>query len=232
MVERERKKKKRKRVREKGKKKRERGFCLLLLLLAASRKKKLTVRGPRGLGLVELLVEGPVRSQAFGRAVVGGAAVAAAAPQADDALFFFSRLWGFSPFDLTNFLFSSAGGEKIEMGGDDVLGRPLGGACVPTQLMLSDLKEASQDASLPQASRSSEEKEGGRGGGTRTENPLPIRSRRSQKKKNSTSFFFLLFQPRKKTSRSASSPSTSPPPPRPPSRGSGPCIAPSVSLRD
>ena len=107
-------------------------------------------------------------------------------------------MWGFSPFDLTNFLFSSAGGEKIEMGGDDVLGRPLGGACVPTQLMLSDLKEASQDASLPQASRSSEEKEGGRGGGTRTENPLPIRSRRSQKKKNSTSFFFFLFQPRKK----------------------------------
>ena len=48
----------------------------------------LTVRGPRGLGLVELLVEGPVRSQALGRAVVGGAAVAAAAAQADDALMF------------------------------------------------------------------------------------------------------------------------------------------------
>ena len=43
------------------------------------------------------------------------------------------------------------------MGGDDVIGRPLGGACVPTQRMLSDLKEASEDASLPQASRSSEE---------------------------------------------------------------------------
>jgi hypothetical protein len=46
----------------------------------------LTVRGPRGLGLVKLLVEGPVRAQALGRAVVGGAAVAAAAAQADDAL--------------------------------------------------------------------------------------------------------------------------------------------------
>ena len=35
---------------------------------------------------MKLLVEGPVRAQALGRAVVGGAAVAAAAAQADDAL--------------------------------------------------------------------------------------------------------------------------------------------------
>ena len=56
-------------------------FSSLLLFLLF-----LTVRGPRGLGLVELLMEGPVRSQALGRAVVGGAAVAAAAAQADDAL--------------------------------------------------------------------------------------------------------------------------------------------------
>jgi len=37
-----------------------------------------------------------------------------------------------------------------KMGGDDALGRPLGGACVPTQRLIADLEQASQDASLPQ----------------------------------------------------------------------------------
>ena len=46
-----------------------------------------TVCRPRRFRLVELLVEGPLRAQTLGRAVVAGAAVAAAAAQADDALF-------------------------------------------------------------------------------------------------------------------------------------------------
>jgi hypothetical protein len=70
------------------------------------------------------------------------------------------------------------------MGGDDVLGRPLGGACVPTQLLLADLKEASEDASLPKASHYSSERRRERNTAGIPSSPHVFLDRLKKKEKN------------------------------------------------
>lgn len=79
---------------------------------------------------------------------------------------------------------------RKQMGGDDVIGRPLGGACVPSQRLLADLKEASEDASLPQVRVSSETKR------TRKQHRFPSPSiyliPSAGRKKNLICFSFFL----------------------------------------